>query len=122
MVQVKWGAEWESVMASRVGCDLDRCNRRFMLDTDLARIVCPVRIVDSVGHVYRYYDPEEDMRLPGPRWRKQQKIAYNLWEEAGRPEGDGTEFWEKAEALIPDSCGRTELELPDAEVDEIARL
>lgn len=29
--------------------------------------------------------------------------AYHLWEEAGRPEGDGVDFWVKAEAELAPS-------------------
>lgn len=25
------------------------------------------------------------------------ELAYHLWEEAGRPEGDGVDFWVRAE-------------------------
>lgn len=28
------------------------------------------------------------------------ELAYRLWEEAGRPEGDGIEFWVRAETAL----------------------
>jgi len=34
-------------------------------------------------------------RMPGEDEIREK--AYTLWEEAGRPEGDGLEFWVKAE-------------------------
>jgi hypothetical protein len=31
-------------------------------------------------------------------------IAYQLWEQAGRPEGQAAHFWKKAEEQIRGSC------------------
>lgn len=38
--------------------------------------------------------------------------AYELWEQAGRPEGDGREFWERA-------CDEIEQELLDEQDDTL---
>jgi len=34
---------------------------------------------------------------PAPDENQVRARAYALWEEAGRPEGDGTQFWLEAE-------------------------
>jgi hypothetical protein len=36
-------------------------------------------------------------RRPGPNEEEIRARAYFLWEQAGRPEGDGTQFWLEAE-------------------------
>ena len=36
----------------------------------------------------------------GPSENEIRELAYRLWEESGRPEGDGTEFWLRAEAQM----------------------
>jgi hypothetical protein len=38
--------------------------------------------------------------IPAMDEQKIRELAYLLWEEAGRPEGDGAEFWLKAESQL----------------------
>jgi len=38
--------------------------------------------------------------LPAPAEESVRERAYTLWEEAGRPESDGVEFWLKAESEL----------------------
>jgi len=85
--------------------DLDKAIHAFEIHADLARNVWPARVVDSDGKVYKSYDPEQDTRLPGCRWRIIQKNAYHLWDAAGRPVSDGVAFWEKAEAELKEHNG-----------------
>lgn len=100
---------WKTISSDRAGHqvfqDLEVAFRNLKHNADLARCICPMRVMDSHGRVYRIYDPEKDTRLPGCRHRMIQRNAYLLWEKAGSPQSDGTEFWAKAEAELQESDG-----------------
>ena len=49
--------------------------------------------LDSVVSAAKTAPTEESVR----------EKAYSLWEEAGRPEGDGLEFWVEAERQLANS-------------------
>lgn len=36
-------------------------------------------------------------------------LAYNLWEEAGKPEGDGFDFWIRAEEVVCNNHTKVEM-------------
>lgn len=74
--------------------------RCFNRNADMARMIWAMRVITSDGKVIRYYDPELDIRLPGPRHRAIKQSAYLLWMAAGQPNCDGKEFWFKAESEI----------------------
>lgn len=42
----------------------------------------------------------ENSEIPALDEQQVRELAYHLWEEAGRPEGDGVEFWLKAENAL----------------------
>ncbi len=109
-VQADYGKGWETRVPFHSGTPqefdtLERAVKILEHDADLSRWIWPLRVIDSDGNVYRIYEPEDDTRLPGCRWRKIQRTAYDLWEKAGRPHGDGRQFWHQAEAELPDSRG-----------------
>lgn len=124
-VQVESIAEeaWESRkrMDTDVDLELDakqaiKCVRR---DADLSRVIRSMRAVNECGHVIARYEPEEDMRLPGCRWRAITRIAEKLcgraecvgekfwcdWETNGRQDQSLVEFFVKAEEQLPDTDG-----------------
>lgn len=68
-------------------------------------MIWPMRIIDTYGRVYANYDPEDDIRIPGCRWRITQRKAYKLWELAGCPTSDGLEFWYEAENKLIEHNG-----------------
>jgi hypothetical protein len=116
-LQTNWGGaivgckdKWEDSCAWRVFGNLERGIKALRHDADLSRVCCPLRLVDLDGKVYATYEPEDDMRLPGCRWRATERGAKALWEAAGKPEGRDEEFWLKAESELPDSIGVTVLE------------
>jgi hypothetical protein len=95
---------WQTINSQRAGnCefnDIESAMRTFEFTVNLSRVVCHVRLVDSDGKVYKTYDPDLDMRLPGSRYRAIQNNAYSLWEKSGKPAGEGKEFWYQAEKEI----------------------
>lgn len=101
--------QWHTISSDRAGHQefdhLETAINEFTINSNLARCIWPMRIIDSDGIVYRKYDPEMDTRLPGCRWRLIQRNAYFLWVNAGCPESDGREFWEQAENGLQESCG-----------------
>lgn len=107
ILESKWGSAWEKSNAWKVFDNLDRAINALKFDSNLSRIVCPLRVIDSNGKVYARYEPEEDMRFFGESQEDVNVKAYKLWEEAGRPTGDGKDFWYKAESLILKSKGVT---------------
>ncbi len=48
---------------------------------------------------YKKMDEEMTQALADMHRRETNEVAYYLWEQAGRPEGDGVEFWLEAERL-----------------------
>lgn len=96
---------WRTVSSSRAGHqefqnhEFDKAVKAFELNTSLARMIWPMRLIDSDGVILRYYSPQLDERLPGPQWRLEQR-AYALWEAAGKPEGRDKEFWFAAKMEI----------------------
>ena len=113
-LQSNWGGGWRDSKAWRAfnfyGSsreNLEHGIRSLRHDADLSRIVCQLRLIDLDGKVYATYEPEDDMRLPGCRWRATERAAKILWEAAGGPEGRDEEFWFKAESELPDSIGVT---------------
>lgn len=84
---------------------MDNAMTGFQRHTSLARMISPSRIVDSSGVVHAVYDPEKDTRLPGCRHRIISRLAYGLWEDAGRPDTDGVRFWLRAEKSLVESDG-----------------
>jgi hypothetical protein len=105
MYQTGWGVRFRGQFEDCQEYDSkERAVARLQHSSNLARVVCPLRVIDENGVVHAWYDPEEDMRLPGCRWRKTKLMAYFLWENAGRPVSDGMEFWLRAEAMIDDNA------------------
>ena len=100
---------WATISSSRAGHQvfdtLEEAIRTLEFNASLSRCIWPMRVVDHQGHVYRVYDPYQDMRLPGIRRQKIQQEAYLLWEKAGQPVSDGREFWEQAESALEESNG-----------------
>jgi len=101
--------EWKVISSSRAGHQVfDNITSAFKTlrsNMDLARCIFPMRVGDEEGVVYYEYDPEQDMRLPGPRFRETSRRAYFLWERAGKPACNGEEFWYQAETELPDENG-----------------
>jgi hypothetical protein len=80
--------------------ELEKATEALKKTSNLSRCICPMRVIDVNDRIYRIYDIEEDMRLPGCRWTKIQKNAFCLWKDAGEPISDGQEFWTRAEAEL----------------------
>ena len=101
--------EWHTISSSRAGHqeydDLDVAIRALEYNSNLARCIWPMRVIDENGRIYRSYDPELDTRLPGIRWEIINRNAYSLWEAAGCPESDGVEFWLRAEKDLKEHNG-----------------
>ena len=99
---VRDGDEWkdDAWVNNSVYESLETAIKRLRHSSNLSRVCCPLRIIDETGKVYALYDPEEDMRLPGCRWRATERESKALWEAAGRPEGRDEEFWLKAESEL----------------------
>lgn len=55
----------------------------------------------------------EDLLVEEELEQQVRETAYYLWEDAGRPEGDGLEFWLLAENKILDLPHYTELIDPE---------
>lgn len=89
--------------------NLDRALRALKENADMSRMVWPMRVIDEEGRVYRIYDPEQDTRLPGCKWRMIERAAYALWEAAGTPPDRDVEFWLQAERELPKSDGICEV-------------
>ena len=53
----------------------------------------------GLSAAYKLVDEEMTTALAEMHLRETKKVAYSLWEEAGRPESDGVEFWLEAERL-----------------------
>ncbi len=68
--------------------------------SNLSRVCAPLRVIDDNNNVILRYFPAYDDRLPGALHRRTQEVAYDLWDKAGRPECDGTEFWSAAELYM----------------------
>jgi len=85
--------------------DLDQAINNLVYNSNLARIVCDIRVIDEDGKVYARYVPDHDTRLPGCRWQLIQNAAYLLWERAGRPEGRSDDFWLQAEQGLGECKG-----------------
>jgi hypothetical protein len=68
---------WKTISSDRAGHQefdsLDVALRAFEYNSNLARCVWPMRVIDTEGKIYRIYDSECDTRLPGVRWRIIQK-------------------------------------------------
>jgi len=47
-----------------------------------------------------------------------EKLAYQKWQEAGCPTGDGVEFWVQAEAEVAQPTTGTQAEAEDEDEDE----
>ena len=45
--------------------DYNTASRVFERNCSLSRFIWPCRVIDSQGHILRYYNPELDERLPG---------------------------------------------------------
>lgn len=114
-----WGVdpnEWEQCIKYYTGLRLDWDDLPSAISsmkrnyTELARWIWPLRIVNEEGYIFCVYDPERDMRLPGCRWRKVQRDAFDLWEQAGRPDGQSDYFWSQAELNIKDCDGVFEVD------------
>lgn len=80
--------------------DLEEAKKYLKNTSDLSRSIWPMRIIDLRGCIYKIFDQERDVRLPGCRWTKIQKDANKLWRKAGCPEGDLDIFEKQAEAEI----------------------
>ena len=94
---------WRPSKAWRQFDDLDHAIRSLRHDANLSRCVSDLRVIDDNGKVYAKYETEQDMRLPGCRWRTIQRNAHALWKSAGKPESDGVEFWLEAEEQIDEN-------------------
>jgi len=92
---------WETIQKTSLDAAIRILDKR----SNLARCIWPMRVIDEKGHIYCVYDPEQDTRLPGCRWRQIRRNAYALWEQNGKPESDGVEFWLEAEATLEESNG-----------------
>lgn len=111
-IQTHKGDIWRTVSSDRAGHqafdDLAAAVRCFNDNVDMARMIWPMRLVRDDGVVLRAYDPHQDMRLPGCRFEATRRLAYELWEAAGRPDGDDQKFWFEAQARLPQSNGVTD--------------
>lgn len=62
-----------------------------------------ITIKSSVAGIFdRLFGEQADS---APTQDEIRKKAYILWEEAGRPDGDGVEFWLRAEAELQNVGG-----------------
>lgn len=52
-----------------------------------------------IGNIFRIFRPGEEIGVTPSEDRIRER-AYALWEEAGRPDGDGVEFWVRAETEV----------------------
>lgn len=103
---------WEPSKAWRQFSDVEKAVKAIKHDADSSLVVSDLRVVDENGVVYAVYEVEKDMRLPECRWEATQRDAYFLWQAAGCPTCDGTEFWHLAEEKIDkDAIGVTIYEL-----------
>jgi len=73
---------------------------RLKHDSDLSRVCAPLRLIDEANVVHQRYYPEYDYRLQGCFYRNTKQLSHQLWEKAGSPECDGTEFWFEAERQL----------------------
>lgn len=71
--------------------------------SDLRRWIKPIKVIDEGGLIYCVYDPERDTRLPGCRWRRIQRDAYDL-SNSGLS-GSAEDFWHQATLNLEDSDG-----------------
>jgi hypothetical protein len=64
---------------------------------------------------------DNPLEMTPERERRIRERAYQLWEEDGRPEGRGEEFWERAEQLIgmEDHAGAALLDNPMSDGDAL---
>lgn len=103
------GNVWRPSIKCRQFDDVERAVLALQKKANLTCVAWDLRVVDEDAKTYATYCVDNDMRLPGCRWTTTQRDAYELWVAAGRPEGDGVEFWHKAEEQLPDSIGVTVL-------------
>lgn len=93
--------DWRTMNSGQAVFDnLDRAIRSLKKNANLARMIWNLRVIDENGKVCCRYVVENDMRLPGCRWRAIQKRAYLLWEANGSPVDDGKKWWHQAESEI----------------------
>jgi hypothetical protein len=100
--RIRGESEWYNV---REFDDLDHAIKVLRMRADMARIIWNQRVIDKDGKIYARYVVDDDMRLPGCRWRAIERNAYFLWEAAGRPDGQDEKFWLEAELNIGDHNG-----------------
>ncbi|MCK9458618.1 MAG: hypothetical protein M0R80_03180 [Proteobacteria bacterium] len=90
--------DWNTISSSRAGHqefdddELAIAIKTFERNANMARMIWPMRLIDSNGQILRYYNPELDEWLPGPRGRLEEK-AYYIWEKIGATD---VECWFKA--------------------------
>ena len=74
----------------------------------------PAKVIFPMSHskVEKYSQPKKTRRERYEELVRQR--AYYLWEAAGRPEGDGVDFWVQAEAQEPQEAeGEVEEEVEE---------
>jgi len=120
-LQSNWGVRaghlnsWKSYLTT----SLEGAIRRLEHDSNLARCIAPMRVVDSNGKVYKHYNPELDTRLPGCKYRMIRKNAYLLWNAACQPSNRDMEFWLQAEKELQPSNGLLDGDFSQEEINDI---
>jgi hypothetical protein len=100
-IQINWTFPREgwSTVSNEIP-DLEKAFTALKNKSNLSRVCAPLRIIDDEGNVHGRYHIECDWRLPGCLWRRTQEQAYKLWEDAGKPNSDGKDFWFEAERQL----------------------
>lgn len=74
---------------------LEKCIENWRND-DKRKHMCPMRIVDNNGYIYRVYDPKKDHRLISIRNKAIESHAVYLWKSEGKPSYGPDKFLRRA--------------------------
>jgi len=75
-------------------------------------------LVAKVGAGQYYFTPQRENEMGTDREEWISKRAYELWEQAGRPEGQDEEQWHAASAEWESEFGPVDAPVPDGAAEE----